>query len=111
MGVEAILETIDEDPIFDVEIAKFKTEDGSLRFSLELPKGLLNLKRGAKVVLDLGEESEGDLVMKGIVHRVDEGGKTVEISFHGLWLRLSYRKNPFELEEGQEIYLIMKFSG
>ncbi len=109
MGIEATLETLERDPVFDIDVAKFKSKDGSVIFTLELPKDLVKLKKGSRVQLDLGEESDGDLVMKGVVYKVDDGEKRIEISFHGLWLRMSYKKNPFELEEGKEVYLVMKF--
>ncbi len=108
MGIEATLETLERDPVFDIEVAKFKSKDGSLTLSLELPRDLIDLKKGSKVLIDLGEEGEGDLVMKGVVYKVDEGEKKIEISFHGLWMRISYKKNPFDLEEGKEVYLVMK---
>ncbi len=108
MGIEATLESLERDPVFDIDVARFKSKDGSLVLTLELPKDLVRLKKGSKVLLNLGEESEGDLVMKGVVYKVDEGEKRIEISFHGLWLRISYRKNPFDLEEGREVYLVMK---
>ncbi len=108
MGIEATLEALERDPVFDIEVAKFKSKDGSIVLSLELPKDLINLKKGSKVLIDLGEEADGDLVMKGVVYKVDEGEKKIEVSFHGLWLRMSYKRNPFDLEEGKEVYLVMK---
>ncbi len=111
MGIEATLETLERDPVFDIEVARFKSKDGAITLLLELPKDLrdlTNLKKGSKVLIDLGEEANGDLVMKGMVYKVDEGEKRIEVSFHGLWLRMSYKKNPFDLEEGKEVYLVMK---
>ncbi len=108
MGIEAILDALDKDPVFDIEVARFKSKDGSISLSLELPRNLIDLKKGSKVLIDIGEESDGDLIMKGVVYKVDEGEKRIEISFHGLWLRMSYKKNPFNLEEGKEVYFVMK---
>ncbi len=108
MGIEATLESLERDPLFDIDVARFKSKDGSITLTLELPRDLVKLRKGSKVLLNLGEESDGDLVMKGVVYKVDEGGKRIEISFHGLWLRMSYKKNPFDLEEGREVYLVMK---
>lgn len=111
MGIEAILKSVERDPTFDIEIATFDSVDGSLQLSLELPRGLIVLKKGKKAVIDLGSEvADGDLVMKGIVYRIDGKRRKVEISFHGLWLRILYeKKNPFKLDEGDKVYLSVKF--
>jgi len=111
MGIEAVVRSVGRDPIFDIEVAKFNSVDGSLQLALELPKELVILKKGRKAMIDLrSEPQDGDLVMKGVVYRIDDIKRKVEISFHGLWMRISYKKeNPFNLEEGKKIYLSIKF--
>lgn len=112
MGIEAVLKSVKEDPIFDIEVATFDSVDNSLQLALELPKGLVSLKKGRKALIDLRDEAlDGDLVMKGLVYKIDDEGRKAEISFHGLWLRISYKKdNPFNLEEGKEVYLSIRFT-
>ncbi len=108
--VKVTLRSIKQDQTFELDVLKFSSENDSLTLTLELPKGLLNLKKGSKAVLIIGEEEEGDLVMKGHVYRIDEDSKRIEISFHGLWLRMTYKGPlPFKLAEGQDVYLTMKF--
>ncbi len=109
--IEVILKSIRQDPTFELDILKFSSENDSLKFTLEVPRGLLNLKKGSKAILNIGEEEDGDLVMKGRVYKIDNDSKRIEISFHGLWLRITYKGTiPFKLAEDQEVYLVMKFS-
>ncbi len=109
--IEVTLKSIRQDPAFELDILKFSSENESLKFTLEVPKGLLKLKKGSKALLNIGEEEDGDLVMKGHVYKVDNDSKRIEISFHGLWLRMTYKGPiPFKLDEDQEVYLVMKFS-
>ncbi len=108
--VEVTLKSIRQDPTFELDVLKFFSENGSLSLTLELPRGLLSIKKGSKATLTIGDEEEGDLVMKGHVYRVDSDSRQVEISFHGLWLRMTYKSSlPFNLAEGQDVYLTMKF--
>ncbi len=108
--VEVTLKSIRQDPAFELDVLRFSSENDSLTLTLELPKGFLILKKGSKAVLIIGEEGEGDLVMKGHVYRADTNSRQVEISFHGLWLRMTYKSSlPFKLMEGQDVYLTMRF--
>ncbi|MCC6029517.1 MAG: DNA-directed RNA polymerase subunit 8 [Candidatus Korarchaeum sp.] len=105
------LSSIRSDPIFDIDILSFESLDKSFEAILEFPKGLINLKEGMEAELTLGEEGEGDIIMKGIVYKVDDSSRTIEISFHGLLMKLTYsRAPPFRLSQGEEVYLTVKFS-
>jgi len=105
------LSSIRSDPIFDIDILSFESLDGSFEATLEFPKGLIELKEGMEADLTLGEESEGDIIMKGIVYKFDDSSKTIEISFHGLLMKLTYsRAAPFKLSQGEEVYLTIKFA-
>ena len=109
--VEVVLRSIKEDPTFEVDLLEFSSVDDTLSFTLEVPRGLLRLKKGDKAIFSLGEEEEGDLVMKGLVYKVDDDSNSLEVSFHGLWLRMRYEKPlPFNLTEGQKVYLTLKFT-
>ncbi len=110
--VEVTLKSIQQDEIFEVDILEFTSKDGTISFTLEIPRGLLPLKKGMTASVELGEkEEDGDIVMKGLVYKVDVESKRLEVSFHGLWLRMISKKTlPFDLSEGQDVYLVMKFS-
>lgn len=107
----AVLRSVRKDPLFDIDVLEFSATDGSFEFTLEFPKGLLTFKEGSEVELSLGEEKdEADILMKGIVYRIDDSSKVIEISFHGLLFRMTYhRKPPFDLSEGSEVHLSLKF--
>lgn len=89
--IEVELKSMRKDPLFEVDVLEFSSVDKSFEFILEFPRGLLSLREGARAEMDLGEsESDGDIVMKGIVYKVDENSRVVEISFHGLLFRMTY---------------------
>ncbi|MEM2490108.1 MAG: hypothetical protein QXD92_03205 [Candidatus Korarchaeum sp.] len=109
--MRALLKSLRKDPLFDLDVLEFSATDGSFEFTLEFPRGLLAFREGSEVEVSLGEEEENaDVLMKGIVYRVDDASKVIEVSFHGLLLRMTYRKRPpFDLSEGSEIYLSLRF--
>lgn len=108
---KVVLKSIRKDPLFDIDVLEFSASDGSFEFILEFPRGLLTLREGSEAEMRLGsEEEDADILMKGMAYKVDDASKVIEISFHGLLLRMSYRgKPPFELSEGSEAYLSLKF--
>jgi len=108
--VEMILKKWRQDPLFNIDIMEASSKDNSIIFTLEVPRGLIDLKDGTKLEVNItSKEEEGDLVMKGVVNKVDPEKKAAEISFFGLWMRLKYKKSiPFELNEGDEVYLSIK---
>jgi len=109
--VRVRLNSIRKDPIFDIDVLELSALDGSFDLTLEFPRGLLRLSEGSEAEVSLSEEEgDGDILMKGIVYKVDESSKVAEVSFHGLLLRITYsKKPPFSLSQGSEVYLAMKF--
>ncbi len=108
--VEMILKKWRQDPLFNIDVMEASSKDNSVTFTLEIPRGLIEFKDGTKLEVNItSREEEGDLVMKGIVNKLDPEEKTAEISFFGLWMRLKCKKSiPFELNEGDEVYLSIK---
>ncbi|MCS7103253.1 MAG: hypothetical protein NZ992_05180 [Candidatus Korarchaeum sp.] len=106
-----VIKSLRKDPLFDIDVLEFSASDESFEFTLEFPRGLLTLKEGSEAEMSLGEEEESaDILMKGIAYKVDETSKVIEISFHGLLFRMTYNKKPpFELSEGSEVYLSLRF--
>lgn len=106
-----VLKSLRRDPLFDIDVLEFSSTDSSFEFILEFPRGLLTLREGLEAEMELGEsEGDGDIVMKGIVYKVDENSRTAEISFHGLLFRMKYHKQlPFNISEGSEVYLMLRF--
>ena len=98
------VESVEPNSLFDVDVLKATSGDRSL--SLELPRGLIDLSSWKSFELELSkEESDGDLVMKGMVYKCAEG--LLEISFHGLWLRMKH-SGSCEFSEGDKVYLIIR---
>ncbi len=95
---------IKEDPLFNVDVLSAETDEKEM--SLELPRGLVDLSdwRSLEVTVSR-DEGDGDIVMKGVVYKCDEG--RLEVSIHGLWLRMA-TDDCDEFSEGDEVYIVVR---
>ncbi len=98
------VKAVKEDPLFNVDV--LSAEADGREMSLELPRGLVDLSgwRSFEVVVS-EEEGDGDIVMKGVVYRCDEG--RLEVSMHGLWLRMTV-EGCDEFSDGDEVYVVVR---
>ncbi len=103
MGEVWSVKSVREDPMFNLDTLEAESDGRNL--TLELPKGLVNLREWNSFEINISkEEEDGDVVMKGIVYKCE--GNRLEISIYGLWLRADVSK--CDLSEGEEVYVIIR---